>query len=392
MGQILTLPEVQSHLIACAKAVVANDTLDNLNLLHKCFFQNEAGEILINVGTCESIVDTVNAVFDHTDKGSLDTCASFIAQIMPVICSDEQKLALQHRTFMKLFAFSVKSVVSDDLSEDTLWEVTTAWQDSLSSDDIKLTENLLKECAEIIKYQIHEETEPEGFERLAELCSKLINCSTEDLHEEEKLAAVTKVYEALVLPNEPDFTASLEKFIELSVYLEALNSYILTEDLTFPLLKNLRCENCPQLLSEMTKQALFKSCLLFKLTCSTKKRKVTTSVCEGEHVPMDVDVVKDEDEEELTEDYVNIDEGLLKDWTEGLYAQVLHVIKAAAVGDVLVNYGFSKVSKAFNLKRAILIFFLHLFSITKTTLSTYPKRPHLYSPKSPTNFNITSGP
>lgn len=335
---------MQSHLIDCAKAVVANDTLDNLNLLHKCFFQNEAGEILINVATCESIVDTINAVFDNTDKGSLDTCASFIAQIMPVICSDEHKLALQHRTFMKLFAFSVKSVVSDDLSEDTLWEVTTAWQDSLSSDDIKLTENLLKECAEIVKYQIHEETEPEGFERLAELCSKLINCSTEDLHEEEKLVGVTKVFKALVLPNEPDFTASLEKFIELSVYLEALNSYILTENLTFPLLKNLRCENCPQLLSEMTKQALFKSCLLFKLTCSTKKRRMTTSVCEGENAPMDIDVPKDDEEEELTEDYVNIDEGLLKDWTEGLYEQALDVIKAAAVGDVLVNYGFSKVS------------------------------------------------
>lgn len=336
---------MQAHLIACARSVVANDTLDNLNLLHKCFFQNEAGEILINVATCESIVDTINDAFDNTDKGSLDTCASFIAQIMPVICSDDQKLSLQHRTFMKLFAFSVKSVVSDDLSEDTLWEVTTAWQDSLSSGDIKLTENLLKECAEIIKHQMQEEAEPEGFERLAELCSKLINCSTEDLHEEDhKLTAVTNVFKALVLPNEPAFAANLNKFIELSVYLEALNSYILTEDLTFPQLKHLRCENCPQLLSEMTKQALFKSCLLFKLTCSTKKRKITTSICEGENVPMDVDVPKDDDEEELTEDYVNIDEGLLKDWTDGLYEQVLDVIKAAAVGDVLVNYGFSKVS------------------------------------------------
>ncbi|XP_063699534.1 E3 ubiquitin-protein ligase listerin [Culicoides brevitarsis] len=340
VGPILELPEVQKHLISCAKAVVANDTLDNLNLLHKCFFQNESGEILINVATCEAIVDTINEAFDSTDKSSLDTCASFIAQIMPVICSDEKKLALQHRTFMKLFAFSVKSVVCDDLSEDTLWEVTTAWQDSLSSDDIKLTNDLLEQCASIVEAQITEETEPEGFERVAELCSKLINCSTEDLHEEEKISAVTNTFKALLKPNETDFKANLLKFVELSVYLEALNASILREDLTFPLIKSLQTENCPKLLSEMTKQAMFKACLLFKLTCSTKKRRNTTSMCDaGSDDAMDVD---QDDDEELTEDYVNIDEGLLKDWSDGLYEEAMDVIKAATVGDVLVKYGFSK--------------------------------------------------
>lgn len=339
---------MQHFLVRCAKAVVANDTFDNLNLLHKCFFQNEAGEILINVTTCESIVDTINETFDNEDKSSLDTCASFIAQIMPVICSDEKKLALQHRTFIKLFAFSVRSVVCDDLSEDTLWEVTTAWQDSLSSGDIKLTDTLVKGCADIVKCQIDEESEPEGFERIAELCSKLINCSTEDLQEDDKLTAVTTMFRALVVPNEMDFTRNLEKFIELAVYLEALNSYILREDLAFPLIKCLQSDNCPKLLSEVTKHALFKSCLLFKLTCSTKKRKNTTSMCEGENVPMEVD---QDDDEELTEDYVNIDEGLLKEWSEGLYCQVLDVIKAATVGDVLVKYGFSKVSDYFYLIR-----------------------------------------
>uniref|UniRef100_A0A336LRQ7 E3 ubiquitin-protein ligase listerin n=1 Tax=Culicoides sonorensis TaxID=179676 RepID=A0A336LRQ7_CULSO len=345
--QILTLTEVTSHLISCAKAVVANDTMDNLNLLHKCFFQNEYGEILINVQTCEAIVDTINEAFDSSDKTSLDTCASFIAQIMPVICSDEKKIELQHRTFLKLFAFSVKSTVSDDLSEDTLWEVTTAWQDSLSSGDIKLTEKLVKQCSEIIQLQIKEETEGEGFERLSELCSKLINCSTEDLHEEEeKLTAVTKTFKSLVLPKKEEFTSNLEKFIELSLYLEALNANILTENLSFPQLKHLCCENCPELLSNLVKQALFKSCLLFKLTCSTKKRKNTTSICDSNDnnssQNTEEQTYREEDEEELTEDYINTDEGLLKNWTDGLYEEILDVIKATAVGDVLVNYGFSK--------------------------------------------------
>lgn len=104
---------VIKHLVRCANSVVNGDTKDNLNLLHKCFFQNDSGDILIDPPTCVKIVDVISIpLTDDSHSDVLDTCASFLAQIMPVIFSDDEKKSLQNSMFLKLFNFSVNKVVS----------------------------------------------------------------------------------------------------------------------------------------------------------------------------------------------------------------------------------------------------------------------------------------
>lgn len=51
----------------------------------------------------------------------MDQCASFLAQIFPVICSDAEKAELQRKIFLSLFEFSILNELSDHLSDDTLW-------------------------------------------------------------------------------------------------------------------------------------------------------------------------------------------------------------------------------------------------------------------------------
>lgn len=115
--KLLVNPNVTKILVKCANDVINGDTTDNINFLHKCFFQNDAGETLIDSGTCEQIVHVIASVLtDDSKLGVLDTCASFLAQIMPVICSDDNKKILQHFMFITFFEFSVNKSVSENNS------------------------------------------------------------------------------------------------------------------------------------------------------------------------------------------------------------------------------------------------------------------------------------
>lgn len=107
-------PSVIELLVKAARAVANGSATDNINLLHKCFFQNEAGDILIDCNTCEQIADIVLAPLNEEEPADevLDTCASFIAQIMPVVCGDDKKKSTQTNIFLSLFALSCHKTVS----------------------------------------------------------------------------------------------------------------------------------------------------------------------------------------------------------------------------------------------------------------------------------------
>lgn len=120
--KLLKMQEVTDHLVECAKQVSNGVCTENLVLLQKCFFQTEDGNILINTSTCERIVDTMcEPLSDEARIGQMDQCASFLAQIFPVICSDVEKTKLQRKIFLSLFEFSILNELSEHLSDDTLW-------------------------------------------------------------------------------------------------------------------------------------------------------------------------------------------------------------------------------------------------------------------------------
>lgn len=113
--KLLALPEVTEYLVRAAINVTEDvNSNDNLNILHKCFFQTDSGEILIDKETSSKIVDIISIPLTSSDMlGVLDVCGSFLAQIMPVIFVDDNKKDLQMTMFLRLFHFSINQMVSN---------------------------------------------------------------------------------------------------------------------------------------------------------------------------------------------------------------------------------------------------------------------------------------
>lgn len=337
MATILNFPEVKQYLINCAHSVVNNETHNNLDILHKCFFQTETGSILIDNNLCEGIVDTICEKLELNDKLSLDTCASFISQIMPVICNDSKKFELQRRIFLQLFNFSVKNIATDDLSEDTLWEATTTWQDSLSGGDIKLDEQLIKKCRDIICEQISKENSIEAMERISELCSKLIYCSNEGSNESdnEKLDASVMMFKILTSNLKNKFKDDQQMFLDLSLYIEALSDKILTTSLSFDSLIRKDVE-LDVTLCTFLKQIIFKTCLIFKLTCSSKENLLEVNYY-GQ-------INSKESENEEIKDICTKNDILFESLPKDLFEELLTIIQATTAVDVFIKNGISEVT------------------------------------------------
>lgn len=99
--QMLASPETCSIISRIAEEVVVDNNRDKLNLLHKCFFQTDTGDILINAATVDKIVLTMCVPLEKPPSNDMvEVCGSFIAQIMPVICSqDNSSLAVRQKVF-----------------------------------------------------------------------------------------------------------------------------------------------------------------------------------------------------------------------------------------------------------------------------------------------------
>lgn len=65
---------------------------------------------------------------------TLDSCASFAAYISSVLYTEKAGLEYGSKLILALFSLSCNTCKDpDSLSKDTLWEITTAWQDILIS-------------------------------------------------------------------------------------------------------------------------------------------------------------------------------------------------------------------------------------------------------------------
>lgn len=90
---------------------------------------------------------------------TLDSCASFAAYISSVLYTEKLGFEYGNKLLLSLFSLSCSNCKDTDiLSKDTLWEITTAWQDiliavlpSMCRTDLK---NLTKEFAEILGNQL----------------------------------------------------------------------------------------------------------------------------------------------------------------------------------------------------------------------------------------------
>ncbi|KAM7355402.1 E3 ubiquitin-protein ligase listerin [Cochliomyia hominivorax] len=320
---MLSQNETTEIISKIAQDVVSNNSKDLFNLLHKCFFQTDTGEILISSKTVDSILNILSQPLEGTEnmdnnETDVDACGSFIAQIMPVVCSNENSTKdVQHKVFLRLFKFSIEKSVNDYISEDTLWEITTCWQDALSSKDITIDEKLLKECALIVKQQAEsKELNTTAIDSMSEAIAKFVTCSTENTEEEtERCNKIDEVLMFLIQNNEKD----IEHVFNVSLFIESLKGAAspfsdFSEHLT----------NFSEL-----KLVFQKSLLNFSILCKL--------VCKSSKPPAAL-ANKELNEDEITEDYCDPNENLLKIWSDYLQTQLLQYVNIAACGDTLITY------------------------------------------------------
>ena len=107
-----------------------------------------------------------------------------------------------------------------------MWEITTAWQDSLSSEDLNLNDQLLESCARIIETKLQQSDlltiSIESMENISDVVSKLILCSTECIQNvDQKMQKVDEILFKLVNNNLKDMQK--EHLANLCCYIELLH-------------------------------------------------------------------------------------------------------------------------------------------------------------------------
>ncbi|TDG45249.1 hypothetical protein AWZ03_008311 [Drosophila navojoa] len=322
--QMLARSETCEVISRIAQEVVLDNDRDKLNLLHKCFFQTDTGDILINAATVDNILMAMCEPLNQiAENDMVEVCGSFIAQIMPVICSKaNSSLDVRQQVFLKLFKFSLEQKVGDYLSEDTLWEITTCWQDALSSKDIEITDDMLNGCACIVEgLVIDGQDDVSTVQDMAETIAKFIICSTENIEDEtQRLSRIDKTLVAF-LSSDLKTDELVLQFEHHSVYLETVHKSI--------------CAAIPfssagidvDKIALLIKRAALNFATICKLVCRVESPQLTEGSNEGE--------------DELTEDYCDPNANLLKHWSECLIAEMLqcmHVVSAANVWLDLDSY------------------------------------------------------
>lgn len=334
--KFLTQAEVSENLIQCARAVTQGDTKENMILLHKCFLISNSGDVLIDPVTCSKIVATIATPLKNDGEIALkDTCASFLAQIMPVICGDSRQEKLQQRMFTMLFDFSAENIVSDYLSEDTLWEVTTAWQDALSSEDLTLNQELIEQCAGIVDKELKifsagNSINLERFEKLAEICTKLMMCSTESMkrNKSSRCKQIDVLFGSMVAKGASEMASSKDLMEKLAIYVELLNGGLMAK--TGEYRPDLSTETFTTNLRQLLVRELFCLNVVFKISCNPKRRPFGNNDSRMDH--------DGEQENEFDDGDAHMDdeENLIHCWSELIYEKVLSVIYSIAIGDTLL--------------------------------------------------------
>lgn len=347
--KLLKMKEVTDHLVECAKQASLGVYKENLVLLQKCFFQTEDGNILIDIRTCGKIVEIMcEPLSDVARIGQMDQCASFLAQILPVICSDDAMKELQRNIFLSLFEFSIMKELSEHLSDDTLWEVTTAWQDALSSNDVVMDELLADLCAKIISDKIDnismDKMTMSSMERFTEIVSKLIVCSIESMSSADKTNLVDSLVRKFLRNND-----------EHEIYMENLGLFIhlLHGEVTIDgAIENVSSDKFSFLdaLDDYLKRKLINLEVVVKLSCNIKRNyNKLTVVVEDDMEPGDEiefsELSNHIQDEEVTEDYCDVNENLLAEWTDGIFEKVLNVFYSEAVLNVVMTYSTDLNSK-----------------------------------------------
>ncbi|KAH8258638.1 hypothetical protein KR038_003248 [Drosophila bunnanda] len=312
--QMLRCSDTGSVIARIAAEVVVDNDREKLNLLHKCFFQTDTGDILINAETVDKILLAMCGPLEKPDlvDDMVEVCGSFIAQIMPVICSnDNSSLAVRQQIFLTLFKFSLEHRPEEYLSEDTLWEITTCWQDALSSKDIEVGNETLQRCAGIVEDLARTvDLKADNLDGMAEAMAKFVICSTENIEDEEM--RLTRIDETIAAFLESPLKTSekVKQFENHCVLLDALHGSV-SAGVPFESASFENNEILPLL-----QRSTLNFFTLYKLVYRFPPPQTTN-----------------DPEDELTEDYCDPNADVLTKWSESLIAELLQCIRVAGTAE-----------------------------------------------------------
>lgn len=338
--RLISHPSVTKQLLKNAENIRNWNTNECINLLHKCFIQNENGDMknmMIDGETCCLIIKIIcDLIGDKTVTANvLEACVSFLVQIMPLFCNDEKKQNIRDEIFTKLFAICVETDRLSILSEDIQWATVTSWQDALSSNDIELNENLLKICSECVEQRVKSTVENENdsldvIESISHIVSKLILCSVERLEndDETKYQRADKVFETIYQSLQPLFGIHLDECLRACTFIElatggmtagsVINKYLDCSLLSLDVYRNAYA---------LLKLVTFKFSIIFQTTCIIPLKQKST----------ENDDEKETDEEN-TEDYCDPHEMLLKKWSDLIYREIFESIYVGGIFNSFLHY------------------------------------------------------
>lgn len=225
------------------------------------------------------------------------------------------------------------SQVSDDLTQDTLWEITTSWQDALSSNDLQLNDALLAECACIVneKLSVVEEMSVEKIEHISEIVSKLILCSIERIDDEPaKYQRADQIVDAIFDQRSKTYRSKQSYVEHVCHLLESLTGRLTVPDVGSRL-GTADGMRSVETIDSFMKLASFRFNVIFKITCSVKK-----------HRPAEEDAAAADEggeasaDDEYTEDFCDIDENLVKNFSDSIFEEIVGGIYIAGMSNTLL--------------------------------------------------------
>lgn len=195
-----------------------------------------------------------------------------------------------------------------------------------------MTDELLTKCAEIIHENvssaIDDETLIDGLEAYAEIVSKLILCSIEyhDESDDQKYENADHLISTIFQYFQKNFESGLAKTYELCSFIESINGNLITDStanyLTVSEFGTIETED---VVTELFKETVFKFRVIFKMTCNIKENR------------KNLDITVDNNDEEYTEDYCDLDETLLKKWSKLILDSIYDGIKVSSLGYSLLQ-------------------------------------------------------
>uniref|UniRef100_A0A2M4A8L3 E3 ubiquitin-protein ligase listerin n=1 Tax=Anopheles triannulatus TaxID=58253 RepID=A0A2M4A8L3_9DIPT len=340
----LAQPEVSAAIVDAAREIARGNTKDNMMFLQKCFFVDTNGKLLIDAETCRKVVDTITSPLLRLAEVEVhDVCLSFLAQTLPIISGDGGLGELHGALFRTLFDFSVQNVESEHLSEDTLWEATTAWQGALSEEDVEMDDALAAVCVDTLENRLRSLlAEPgavavEQLERLADIAAKLLACSTESLKSDEgkRSQQIDTTMRKMFEKNQVEDAEQTISVTGIALYIELLNGRLTTKQSADLPSAVIATQEFTTELRSLLGRAVFALTIVSKLSRKSKSKR-TVSPNDGNDEQMEVDTNAEQDAVDDSEENDDDELAMLSSWSDLIYDKILAVIYLASVGDTIL--------------------------------------------------------